>query len=210
MQIKEIIKISKDLNGSQALQPKLSQNSQIVVRRYGNASQFFKTYNPDLQKVCAQNIARTFTGDAPTIALLKATYTEQQVRVWILAQIENLNSFSGTQNKMNPDQMMMLCDIILTDYYYLKASELLLFFYQFKAGRYGQLYGSVDPLRVSNALIEFAAYRRAMIFKYESLHRDEERANQEAERLRIALTRPQYLRRKFVKLSRVRIIRLKR
>lgn len=197
------------MNGSHNSLQKHSQRNSIV-ERYGNAVEFATIFNPSLQPTCAKNIERTFMGDAPTIASLKSTYRENQVRVWLLAQLENLNSFSGTQNKMNPDQMMMLCDIILTDYYYLKASELLLFFYQFKAGKYGQLYGSVDPLRVSNALIEFAAYRRAMIFKYESLHRDEERANQEAERLRIALTRPQYLRRKFVKLSRVRVIRLKR
>ena len=72
--------------------------------------------------------------------------------MWILAQLENLNQYAGTKNKMEPGQMKMLAEIIMTEYFYLKASELLLFFYQFKAGKYGELYGSVDPLRISSAL----------------------------------------------------------
>ena len=83
----------------------------------------------------------------------------------LYSQIENINQFAGTKNKMEPNQMMMLSDIIITEYYYLKASELLLFFFQFKSGRYGELYGSVDPLRISSALVEFASFRRGMISK---------------------------------------------
>lgn len=192
MQIKEIIKISTPLNGTHNMPQKHSPKSELVISKYGNAVEFAKTFNPDLQRVCAQNLVRTLTGDAPTIGLLNATYTEKQVRVWIMAQLVNLNQFSGTQNKMNPDQMMMLCDIILTDYYYLKASELLLFFYQFKAGKYGELYGSVDPLRVSNALIEFAAYRRAEIFKIEAEQKRQQQEKNEQERLANAITHEEW------------------
>lgn len=166
------------------------------MQKYGSAVEFAKTFNPDLQKACAGNLERTFTGDAPTIGLLKATYTEKQVQAWIMAQLVNLNSFSGSKNKMEPQQMLMLSDIILTDYHYLKASELLLFFYQFKAGKFGELYGSVDPLRVSNALIEFAAYRRAELFKIESKLAEVKAAENEEKRLKSAVTYEEYLSRK--------------
>lgn len=168
-------------------QNKLSLKNDII-KRYGNAAQFAITFNPDLQIKCAQNIERTFTGNAPTIGALKTAYSENQVRVWVLAQLENLNSFSGAKNKMNPQQMMMLSDIILTDYFYLKASELLLFFHQFKSGKYGELYGSVDPLRVSNALLEFAEYRREELFRIESAIERERRRVEEEQRFANALT----------------------
>lgn len=171
----------------------------MVIQKYGTAAEFAKIFNPDLQKACASNLEKTFTGDAPTIALLKDTYTEMQVQVWIMAQLMNLNSFSGSKNKMEPHQMLMLCDIILTDYYYLKASELLLFFYQFKAGRFGELYGSVDPLRISNALVEFAEYRRDMLFRIEQKQREEKLRQQKESHEQEAITYEEYLKRKAIR-----------
>lgn len=166
-----------------------------VIQKYGDGRRFAETFNPDLQKACAQNIERSFIGDAPTIAAAISAYNTEQVRVWILAQIENLNQFAGAKNKMEPNQMMMLSDIIITEYYYLKASELLLFFFQFKSGKYGELYGSVDPLRVSSALIEFTSYRRNMIASIEAERK--RRDSEKSDREKIALTANQYRKRKF-------------
>lgn len=39
-----------------------------------------------------------------------------------------------------------LSALILTEYPFLKASEILLFFHRLKCGRYGRFYGSVDAL----------------------------------------------------------------
>ena len=44
--------------------------------------------------------------------------------------------------------------MIRVEYYYLKASELLLFFFKLKTGEYGHLYGVVDPMVIMSALIE--------------------------------------------------------
>lgn len=185
------------LNGLQERQRKHSPADMAVIQRYGDGRRFAETFNPDLQKVCAQNVERSFAGDAPTIATAMSAYNIEQVRVWILAQIENLNQFAGTKNKMNPGQMTMLSDIIITEYYYLKASELLLFFFQFKSGKYGELYGSVDPLRITSALVEFASYRRGMISKIEDEKRRKE--SEKSEREKVAITRREYRMRKLAK-----------
>ena len=187
------------LNGLQEKQRKHSGASVALVNKYGDARKFAETFNPDLQRVCAENLERSFSGDAPSIALLRNTYTDRQVRVWVLAQLENLNQYAGTKNKMNSDQMTMLAEIIITEYFYLKASELLLFFFQFKAGKYGELYGSVDPLRISSALIEFAAYRSDMIFRIEQKQKEEQRLGQHKKN---AITRQQYLKLKFKRSKR--------
>lgn len=181
----------------------LSKSNNAVIQRYGSGENFAKTFNPDLQRVCAANVERAFSGDAPSIAMLLNTYTEKQVRVWILAQLENLNTFAGTKNKMEPPQMLMLSDVILTEYYYLKASELLLFFFQFKAGKYGELYGSVDPLRVSSALIEFDAYRRSELFRIDNKRKAEQRKISDVEKEKTAITIQQYRRLKFKRSKKV-------
>lgn len=147
-----------------------------IIERYGDARKFAETFNPNLQKYWAENIDQSFIGDAPTINALKSAYNEKQVRVWILAQLENINQFAGTKNKMEPPQMLMLADAIMTQYGYLKASELLLFFFQFKAGKFGQFYGSVDPLRISSALVEFISYRKEKIFVCEAKKENEYRS----------------------------------
>lgn len=195
------------LNGLQERLKKHSPAESAIIQKYGDGRKFAETFNPDLQRSCAENVDRSLTGNAPTIASLRGAYPTEQVRVWILAQLENLNAYAGTKNKMNPDQMMMLSDIIMTDYFYLKASELLLFFFQFKAGKFGELYGSVDPLRVSSALVEFASYRRDMLFRIETKSREEKRIQHAEEYGKNAITIQQYRRNKFKRSKRAWIIK---
>lgn len=113
-----------------------------------------------------------------------------------MIQLENLNEYTGVRNKMEPTQMDMLTNIITTDYYYLKASELLLFFHMFKAGKFGELYGSVDPLKITSALIEFDAHRRNEIGRLQLQRTVEQRESDEAERLKTAITYDEYLKKK--------------
>lgn len=192
MKVNEVIKEIEKAPKSDLVR----NNTKNVIQKFGDAKSFAEKFNPDLQKHCAANIERAFKGDAPSINQLMQSYRDEQVRAWIMIQLEDLNSFSGTKNKMNPRQMMMICDIILTEYLYLKASELLLFFFQFKSGIYGELYGSVDPLRLTSALVEFSTYRRAELFKIDSKLKEEEREKKKVEHSKKAITREEYLRRK--------------
>lgn len=178
------------------MQRKHSKADLVLIEKYGDARKFAETFNPDLQKVCAENLERTFTGDAPTINALKSAYNDKQVMVWIVAQLENINQYTGTKSKMGLHQMKMLAEVVLTEYGYLKASELLLFFFQFKAGRFGELYGSVDPVRISSALVEFTSCRRDMIARI-LLKQEEGRKQEERERhAKEAITYEEYQKRK--------------
>lgn len=138
-----------------------------VIERYGDGLKFAKIFNPSLQKVCAQNRERSFLGEAPSITALLRTYPEKQVFAWIMAQLENLNDFTGVNGKIEPNQMIELAGIIETEYYFLKASELLLFFHMLKGGSFGIFYGNVDPMMISRALIDFKSYRRQQLETYE-------------------------------------------
>ena len=106
----------------------LSEKIRSVVSRYGNGESFAKKFNPSLQTACAQNIERSFKGDAPTLALLGETYPSDQINTWIIAQLMDLYKFAGVKEKPTFQQVLELSVMIRVEYYYLKASELLLFF----------------------------------------------------------------------------------
>ncbi len=156
----------------------LSERTRLVVSRYGDCESFAKKFNPSLQVVCAQNMERSFKGDAPSLALLGETYPDEQVNTWIIAQLMDLYKFAGVKEKPTFQQVLELSVMIRVEYYYLKASELLLFFFKLKSGEYGTFYGVVDPMVIMSALIEFKEFRKRQLERYER----EEQLRQREER----------------------------
>lgn len=141
---------------------------------YGDSDNFLNIFNPDIQVPAANNLDRSYMGIAPTLTTVSNTYGYDILEVWIMAQLENLNDFCGATLKMSIYQMSELAKIIFTDYHFLKVSELLLFFYRFKSGKYGHFYGSIDPQKITVALIEFKKDRIAEI-KYIEAEKENER-----------------------------------
>jgi hypothetical protein len=133
---------------------KLSERAWLVVNRYGDGESFAKKFNPSLQVVCAQNVERSFRGNAPSLALLGETYPDEQVNTWIIAQLMDLYKFAGVKEKPTFQQVLELSVMIRVEYYYLKASELLLFFFKLKAGEYGTFYGVVDPMVIMSNRVQ--------------------------------------------------------
>lgn len=158
---------------------KPSEKTYSVICRYGDGESFAKTFSPSLQAICAQNIERTFLGDAPSLALLEQTYPNEQINTWIIAHLMDLYKFAGVKEKPSFRQVMELSVMIRVEYYYLKASELLLFFFKFKSGEYGTFYGVVDPMVILAALIDFKTYRRQQLDFYD---REIQRKRKEEER----------------------------
>ena len=130
-----------------------------------------------MQKNVALDRHRAFAGTAPSLTKLKYAYSEDLVRDWIVIHLNNLNDYCGVKEKMTLEQMNEAASVIQVGYGYLKATELMLFFFDFKMGKYGKLYGSVDPLQISNALMEFVKQRRDSLFKIDAEQRNKELLN---------------------------------
>ena len=145
-----------------------------------------------MQIECAKNVERSFMGTAPTLALIGQTYPSEQVNSWIMAHLVDLYKFVGVVEKLDMMQMKSLAAIIRTEYFYFKASELLLFFYKLKTGVYGQFYGVVDPMMITSALIEFSDWRRQKIELYERELRRIQAEKEREEWSRNAVTREEY------------------
>lgn len=152
------------------------QNAVIKTReKYGSAQQFAITFNPSIQKLVSANIERAYLGDAPTLTTISKAYNDEILISWLKIQLEDLNSFCGSTIKMEDSQLSNLANIIYREYYYLKATEIHLFLYRFKAGYYAKLYASVDPLAITKSLREFVSERSRDISRIENERKTRER-----------------------------------
>ena len=100
-----------------------------------------------------------FFGECPTLIDLKLSYNSKIPLVWLVGQITDLVSFSNCKNIINDMQVKELARMINNEYGYYKLSELMLFFYQFKNGQYGDFYGSISPISITKSLLKFKEER---------------------------------------------------
>ena len=104
----------------------------------------------------------------------------------------NLSEYCGCRDKLEGKPLEECAFVIATEYYYLKVSELMLFFHRFKTGSYGRFYGSVDALVITTSLREFIRERGVAIER----HDQEVREKEEAEHCKRVISYEEYLRRK--------------
>lgn len=188
-----VIGLTKDVESVPA---RIVKSAEELRNYYPTSESFLKAYNSGSQDYVASHLDWTYMGDAPTLNTVRAAYTDAIAKVWIMAQLENLNDYTSVKEKMIYEQMDDFSSIVLTDFSFLKVSELLLFFHRFKAGAYGQFYGAVDPLVIATALREFMSVRAAEITKFENDRRQKEAENRRKAEAGQVITREEYLRRK--------------
>lgn len=161
---------------SQQLSPALQQKTMLVREQFGNKAEFLTKFNPSTQIAAAKNTEWAFFGNSPSLVIMNKTYGENMATMWLMPQIFDLVVYCNSKGTLNEQQIQFLAEAIANEYFYLKASELLLFFYRFKLGKYGQFYGVVDPMRVTMALEEFIKERNQALAKKEREAEEAERA----------------------------------
>ncbi len=109
-------------------------------------------------KLCAEPDL-CFFGKFPTLEMLKRAYGNNAAAYWLIPQLNNLSEFCGQKDKLTGIPLEETAWMISNEFFYMKVSEIMLFFYRFKSGRYGRFYGSIDPLIIMTALKEFANER---------------------------------------------------
>ena len=138
--------------------------------------EFCKVFNPDLQQEVADNIDRAMFGKAPMLCTIDATYGEGSATQWLIPQLHNLCVCVGVKTKLDDVQLAHLATMIRSEFGYLKATEVMLFVWRFKAGHYGELYGAIDPVRIMRALRgRFCEERAKHIQLHENMEHERER-----------------------------------
>lgn len=145
--------------------------------------------NPDLQLEAAKNVERALFGTAPTMTVVGLAYGPNAAEQWLLPQLHSVTEFCGCRDKLSDRQMRELASMIAVEFGYLKVSEVMLFLYRLKSGRYGKFYGAMDPMSVMIALRQrFMAERAEAIDERErreaECERERHRRQVEADRAR--------------------------
>lgn len=161
-----------------------------ITRTYGpDGRGFLLALNPSVQAQAAANPLRCYTSQAPTLAAAARVWGSHIPIAWLQAQLRDLATYAGSLDKLTAEQSRGAAEAILAGYPSLRASELLLFFARFKAGRYGRFYGPVDPLAITTGLRDFVRQRATEIAQLEL---QAAQADREAPRSG-TVTRDQYL-----------------
>lgn len=143
-----------------------------LERRFPTIEKFFGAYSTSMQERCAQAPDRCFFGKAPALSLMASVYGKKNTRKFILAQMANLARYcGGNASAASIEQVQELSSVILTEYYWLNAAELLLFVHRFKCGNYGKFYKSFEPLTVMQGLKQFVQERGQAFAEHEKQER---------------------------------------
>ena len=94
-------------------------------------------------------------GSAPTLNDVMEQYGEAVALSWISAELYDFAEFVGCRWKLQESQYNGLSRIILAKYPHLKLTEVMLFFFTCKSGKYGHFYGTIEPMTVMGHLASF-------------------------------------------------------
>ncbi|MBQ8969224.1 MAG: hypothetical protein IJ064_05790 [Bacteroidaceae bacterium] len=150
----------------------MQQKSNAVVAVYGKRDNFLITFNPDMQRDICTNPEVCFFGGAPTLGLLNTTYGGNTAAMWLVPQLYNLSEYCGCKDKLEGNPLKECATVIAAEFSYLSVTELMLFFFRFKSGKYGRFYGSIDPLVITTSLREFLKERSIAIDRHEQEERE--------------------------------------
>lgn len=145
----------------------------MLMKGYGSKGDILTNYNPDYQLKICNDLDGCFFGNHPTLAELKNIYGNNTPVMWLMPQLYDLSEYCGCKDKLQGKPLEQCAGVIATEFFYLKTTELMLFFYRFKSGRYGHFYGSVDPLKITTSLRTFIEERACEIERKEQQIREE-------------------------------------
>ena len=165
---------------------------QGIVERYGDAKSFMFTFSPVNLIPYTEDVERCHMGTAPTLSELRKAYGGNVPVMWLMPFLYDIQEYCGTKTKWSTNQLSQLAHMIVREYFYLKVTELMLFFVRFKGAHYGRFYGVEDPMVVMESIKAFIEERGAFYDSY--CHRQEREAIEE--RKRNAISYEEYLRMK--------------
>ena len=134
--------------------------------------------SPSEQHLAVEHKEQAWFGTAPTLNGLCREYNDPSAgEQWLMPQLYDLGEYAGVRGKMDAQQTRQLARMIKTNWGYLKTSEVMLFLWNLKSGKYGVFFGSVDPMVIGQAMQEhFLPERAAAIDRHNTELRDQERA----------------------------------
>ena len=105
-----------------------------------------------------------YKSDSSSLAKIRKENGEKNALALIKMWLISLNDFVNTSRKLTPGQINEIALYIITDYYFLKVSDVYLVITDIKKGKYGQLYESLDGVKILSFFENYVNERINLIF----------------------------------------------
>lgn len=150
------------------LQSLLKNYSTLQLWNKGfNWEQTAKLFSPSSLQVFNLGDA-CFFGKFPTLGTLTRVYGLRPVQSLLAIYLMELNNYSNSSSPMNKEQIKQAAEMFVTDYPYLKVTELMWFFKAVKKGEFGEFYGSISPIKLGCMMQDFLKVRNSKYNRHES------------------------------------------
>jgi hypothetical protein len=98
----------------------------------------------------ANSIDKAVYSGEPSLALINKGYGMDYVIAYIAMWIIEVNEFLTHSEKMNEFQIKQTARLIYLEYYYFNLADINQIFNNAKLGLYGQIFGSLDGIKILN------------------------------------------------------------
>ena len=138
-----------------------------LLQKYPTFNEFVIANTPSRQFYLCQNPVQCTYGDSPRLDLLDITYGMFASAVWLVPQIADVSICCGLKEDASEAQIQLVAMAIASRYKYLKTDEVILFFFNFKAGMYERFYSYFDPQVIVGSVKSFCDERDTIITVHE-------------------------------------------
>lgn len=147
--------------------PELTQKVSVLLQKYPTFEEFAKANSPARQLYLCQEAEECILGNSPWLGLLDATYGRFASAMWLVPQIADVSVCCGLKEDASKDQIRLVASAIASRYKLLKTNEVMLFFFNFKAGLYERFYGYFDPQTIVRSVKSFCSERELILAAHE-------------------------------------------
>lgn len=119
------------------------------------SNELLSIYNPDKQTEYCTQRERCIVGVAPRMKEVMEVHGTKIAETWLSIQLFNLSEYFGCKEKLDKMQIDFLSKSLAWEYRGLRLTEFMLVFYDMKMGKYGKMFGAVDPCTISEAFDKY-------------------------------------------------------
>lgn len=109
--------------------------------------------------------AKCISHDLPSLVNIRKENGDIKTRKMIEMWISDCNDFLNISRKMSPRQIQQTAVMILDEYYYFNLADINLVFTRAKKGQYGNLYESLDGMKIFSWFDQYDKERAGIAYQ---------------------------------------------
>lgn len=134
-----------------------------VRELFDDGDSVVKAFSPSSQYSIVQNEHNVWFGEYPSLVTINIAFPGVSEGL-VVKMLFDLEKHICASKELTSLQFIQLAQMIVSEFYFLKISELILFFWKCKSGEMGKFYGQIDPLNLLEWLRSFVyGYRKDAI-----------------------------------------------